>query len=269
MRMSRRPRSLATAGMHRGSQFFCRTVCPLTTTRLSTIGTISRMLRIGACLWPKKNASKPPAAVEAAIKREWRELQVKAAEKKRAARDVAQRHGYDVDAERVPTRMAEQPRSVPEAAHDSGTASAAAPPSDSSPTARDKRAAARASRDGDDVAPPPAKRSKLHDVDGTATESAYRPGRFASAPIDDIPCAECGDHRPHPNNAIICCDVCNKAFHQECFKISVLPDADADWLCHNCLEPGMRICVFSPRQTMARWRCSSTAASRARHRGGV
>jgi hypothetical protein len=191
-----------------------------------------------------KNASKPPAAVEAAIKREWRELQVKAAEKKRAARDVAQRHGYDVDAERVPTRMAEQPRSVPEAARDSGTASAAAPPSDSSPTARDKRAAARASRDGDGVAPAPAKRPKLHDVDGAATESAYRPGRFASAPIDDIPCAECGDHRPHPNNAIICCDACNKAFHQECFKISVLPDADADWLCHNCLEPGMRVSVY-------------------------
>ena len=72
-------------------------------------------------------------------------------------------------------------------------------------------------------------------------------GKFASTDVTDIPCDACGDHRPHAGSPMLLCDGCNRGFHTKCAKISVMPHADHDWLCHSCLQPGMRVSVFMRR----------------------
>lgn len=62
--------------------------------------------------------------------------------------------------------------------------------------------------------------------------------------IADIPCEACGGIDPELGNAVLICDGCNKGYHQRCYKISVLPNSADDWLCHACLQPGMRVSIY-------------------------
>ena len=77
--------------------------------------------------------------------------------------------------------------------------------------------------------------------------SMPKAGQFKDTDVTDIPCEACGDHRPHAKSPMLICDGCNRGYHTKCAKISVMPHADHDWLCHACLQPGMRVSIFMRR----------------------
>ncbi|KAH8681180.1 origin recognition complex subunit 4 C-terminus-domain-containing protein [Xylariales sp. PMI_506] len=51
---------------------------------------------------------------------------------------------------------------------------------------------------------------------------------------DDEVCVICSKPDSEPPNEIIFCESCEKAFHQECYGIPVIPDDD--WFCKDCLQ---------------------------------
>ena len=77
----------------------------------------------------------------------------------------------------------------------------------------------------------------------TPTTTPSSSGKFSND-IADIPCECCGNVDASRKNAMLICDGCNRGFHQVCYKVSVMPNAHDDWLCHSCIQPGMRISVY-------------------------
>lgn len=64
-------------------------------------------------------------------------------------------------------------------------------------------------------------------------------------------CAVCNDSECDNSNAIVFCDGCDIAVHQECYGIAFIPEGQ--WLCRKCMISKNRIvdCVFCPSKTGA------------------
>lgn len=69
--------------------------------------------------------------------------------------------------------------------------------------------------------------------------------------IYDQRCAVCNDSDCDNSNAIVFCDGCDIAVHQECYGVAFIPEGQ--WLCRKCMINKNRItdCVFCPSKTGA------------------
>lgn len=68
---------------------------------------------------------------------------------------------------------------------------------------------------------------------------------------DDQSCAVCGSFDSDNTNAIIFCDGCDIAVHQDCYGVSFIPEGP--WLCRRCLisRNNSASCIFCPSVTGA------------------
>lgn len=70
-------------------------------------------------------------------------------------------------------------------------------------------------------------------------------GIAGAASILEQRCAVCNDLEGHNGNAIVFCDGCNIAVHQECYGIAFIPEGQ--WFCRRCmLVRGHSECSFCP-----------------------
>ncbi|CAH6722090.1 nuA3 HAT complex component Nto1p [[Candida] jaroonii] len=68
---------------------------------------------------------------------------------------------------------------------------------------------------------------------------------------DDQKCAVCNDSDCDNSNAIVFCDGCNIAVHQECYGVAFIPEGQ--WLCRKCMinKHKQFDCTFCPSKTGA------------------
>ncbi|KAJ1926393.1 hypothetical protein IWQ60_003837 [Tieghemiomyces parasiticus] len=82
----------------------------------------------------------------------------------------------------------------------------------------------------------------------------------AALPAEDAACNICGEEECENSNAIVFCDGCNLAVHQDCYGVPYIPEGQ--WLCRRCMiSPETHVpCLFCPytdgafkKTTMNKW----------------